>query len=75
MEMNEDHVHPFLNALPSFGSADIMEKIKGVTSKIIRDEFSELKVTPKEMCRAKRLNDMLNLNRQGADSHASNDYG
>lgn len=46
LETDEDHVHLFLNVLPSFSPADIMAKIKGGTSKIIRDEFSELKAMP-----------------------------
>lgn len=46
LETDEDHVQMFLNTLPSFSPADIMAKIKGGTSKIIRDEFSELKAMP-----------------------------
>ncbi|WP_091529580.1 IS200/IS605 family transposase [Alkalibacterium subtropicum] len=46
LETDEDHVHLFLYTLLSFSPADIMAKIKGGTSKIIRDEFSELKAMP-----------------------------
>ncbi|MEB9909399.1 MULTISPECIES: IS200/IS605 family transposase [Bacillus cereus group] len=42
MECDKDHVHLFLNALPTLSPADIMAKVKGVTSKRLREEFSHL---------------------------------
>ncbi|KRG15859.1 transposase [Virgibacillus soli] len=42
LECDNDHTHMFLNALPTFSPADIMAKIKGVTSKKLREEFSHL---------------------------------
>ena len=42
MECNQDHVHLFLNALPTLSPTDIMAKIKGVTSKQLREEFPHL---------------------------------
>lgn len=42
LECDKDHTHMFLNALPSLSPADIMAKIKGVTSKKIREEFPHL---------------------------------
>ena len=36
----------FLNCLPSLSSSDIMQQIKGYTSKILRDEFTELSKMP-----------------------------
>lgn len=46
IECDRDHTHIFLNCLPSQSPADIMQKIKGVTSKVLRDEFSQLKKMP-----------------------------
>ncbi|MED1412860.1 MULTISPECIES: IS200/IS605 family transposase [Bacillus] len=46
MECDKDHVHLFLNALPTLSPADIMAKIKGVTSKRLREEFSHLTHLP-----------------------------
>lgn len=46
LECDQDHTHMFLNALPTLSPADIMAKIKGVTSKKIREEFSHLKHLP-----------------------------
>lgn len=43
METDKDHVHLFLNTLPTLSPADTMAKIKGVTSKRLREEFSHLK--------------------------------
>lgn len=42
MECHRDHVHLFLSAPPTFSPADIMHRIKGSTSRAIRDEFPRL---------------------------------
>ncbi|MEK4372460.1 IS200/IS605 family transposase [Paenibacillus sp. FSL R5-0473] len=42
MECDKDHTHMFLNALSTLSPADIMAKIKGVTSKKLREEFPHL---------------------------------
>ena len=39
IEVIPDHVHLFLNVLPSDSPSDIMVKLKGVTSHILRQEF------------------------------------
>lgn len=46
LETDKDHCHLFLNALPSYSPSDIMAKIKGGTSKILREEFKELNSMP-----------------------------
>jgi putative transposase len=46
IECDKDHAHMFLNCLPTLSSADIMQKIKGITSRALRDEFKELKKMP-----------------------------
>ena len=46
MGCEKDHVHLFLNTLPTFSPTDIMAKIKGVTSKKLREEFSHLQHLP-----------------------------
>lgn len=46
IECNKDHVHMFLNCLPTQSPADIMQNIKGYTSKILREEFSQLVKMP-----------------------------
>lgn len=46
IECDKDHTHMFLNCLPTLSSADIMQKIKGVTSRVLRDEFKELNRMP-----------------------------
>ena len=43
IECDKDHTHMFLNCLPTLSPSDIMQKIKGVTSRVLRDEFPELK--------------------------------
>ena len=42
LECDKDHAHLFLNTLPTLSPADIMAKIKGVTSKKLREEFLHL---------------------------------
>jgi putative transposase len=46
MEVMPDHVHLFLNALPTHSPADIMAKLKGATSRVLRQEFKQLKHLP-----------------------------
>ncbi|MBB6019559.1 putative transposase [Paenibacillus sp. JGP012] len=46
MECDKDHTHLFLHALPTLSPADIMAKIKGVTSKKLREEFPHLQHLP-----------------------------
>lgn len=46
IECDKDHVHMFLNCLPTLSPSDIMQKIKGVTSRALRDEFPQLKKMP-----------------------------
>ncbi|MEB8944767.1 IS200/IS605 family transposase [Bacillus cereus] len=46
MECDKDHVHLFLNTPPTLSPADTMAKIKGVTSKCLREEFSHLQHLP-----------------------------
>lgn len=43
LECDKDHTYMFLNALPSLSPADMMAKIKGVTSKKLREEFPHLR--------------------------------
>lgn len=42
LEVMPDHVHLFVNALPSISPSEIMAKVKGVTSKKLRQEFKHL---------------------------------
>jgi putative transposase len=46
LECDKDHTHLFLNALPTLSPADIMAKIKGLTSKKLREEFPHLQHLP-----------------------------
>ena len=46
IECDKDHTHMFLNCLPTQSPSDIMQKIKGVTSRCLREEFPELAKMP-----------------------------
>ncbi|WP_427050970.1 IS200/IS605 family transposase [Paenibacillus sp. TC-CSREp1] len=46
MECDKDHTYLFLHALPTLSPADIMAKIKGFTSKKLREEFPHLQHLP-----------------------------
>ncbi|WP_059106224.1 IS200/IS605 family transposase [Shouchella shacheensis] len=46
IECDKDHTHLFLNVLPNRSPADVMAKIKGITSRKLREEFSHLQHLP-----------------------------
>jgi putative transposase len=46
IECDKDHTHMFLNALPQISPSQIMAKIKGVSSRILRQEFKHLQHMP-----------------------------
>ncbi|MCI6697006.1 MAG: IS200/IS605 family transposase [Solobacterium sp.] len=46
MECDKDYAHLFLNCLPTQSPSDIMQQIKGYTSKILREEFAKLSKMP-----------------------------
>ena len=46
MECHKDHVYLFLSALPQFSIPEIMQSIKGKTSRMLRMEFPELAKMP-----------------------------
>src|SRR5690625_869186 len=43
METDKDHCHLLLNVPPTYSPADVMAKVKGGTSKILREKFPHLK--------------------------------
>ncbi|OWZ85005.1 IS200/IS605 family transposase [Natranaerobius trueperi] len=46
IKCEKDHTHLFLNALPQISPSQIMAKIKGVSSRKIRQEFKHLNHMP-----------------------------
>lgn len=46
MECHHDHAHLFLNCPPKLSPSDIMAKIKGYTSRVLREEFKALSHRP-----------------------------
>ncbi|MDQ2087712.1 IS200/IS605 family transposase [Herbivorax sp. ANBcel31] len=42
LKCDKDHVHMFLNCLPTLSPSDIIAKIKRTTSKTLREEFKQL---------------------------------
>lgn len=46
IECDKDHTHLFLSALPQLSPSQIMAKIKGVSSRTIRQEFKHLSHAP-----------------------------
>jgi REP element-mobilizing transposase RayT len=46
VECDKDHCHLFANAPPTPSPADIMAKVKGVTSRMLRQEFEHLQHLP-----------------------------
>jgi putative transposase len=46
MECQIDHTHLFLNCPPTMGPSDVMHKLKGYTSRILREEYTVLSKMP-----------------------------
>ena len=46
IECDKDHSHMFLSCLPTQSPSDVMQQIKGYTSKILREEFVQLSKMP-----------------------------
>ncbi|WP_169818262.1 IS200/IS605 family transposase [Shimazuella kribbensis] len=46
MEVMPDHCHLFLNCLPTDSPSDVMARVKGVTSRRLRQEFKQLSHLP-----------------------------
>ena len=42
LECDKDHVHLFVKSLPALKPSEIMAKIKGVSSRMLRKEFEHL---------------------------------
>ena len=46
LECHIDHVHIFVSVLPTMSISNIMKRIKGCTSRQLREEFPQLKAMP-----------------------------
>ena len=67
MECGKAHVHLFLNTLPIFSPTDIMAKIKGVTSKKLREDFSHLQHLPSLWTRSYFVSTAGNVSSETSD--------
>lgn len=72
LETDKDHCHLFVNALPTYSPADIMAKIKGGTSRQLRDEFSELKAMPSLWTRSYFVSTAGNVSSQTIKRYVEN---
>ncbi|MTI66080.1 MAG: IS200/IS605 family transposase [Firmicutes bacterium] len=61
IECDKDHTHIFLNCLPTLSPSKIMHKIKGTTSRILREEFKELNKMPSLWTRSYFISTALNV--------------
>ena len=46
LEINPDHVHLFVNAMPDFAIHQVAFRLKGYTSRVLRLEFPHLRKMP-----------------------------
>lgn len=72
LETDKDHCHLFINALSTYSPADIMAKIKGGTSRQLRDEFSELKAMPSLWTRSYFVSTAGNVSSQTIKRYVEN---
>jgi putative transposase len=64
MEVMPDHCHLFLDCLPTDSPSGIMAKVKGVTSRILRQEFPHLAHLPSLWTRSFFVSTAGNVSRE-----------
>lgn len=72
LETDKDHCHLFLNALQPYSPVDIMAKVNGGTSRILRDEFPELKAMPSLWTRSYFVSTAGNVSSQTIKQYVEN---
>ncbi len=72
IECDKDHTHMFLNCLPTLSPSDIMQKIKGATSKALRDEFIELNKMPSLWTRSFFISTTENVSSEAIKTYVEN---
>ncbi|BAE47705.1 IS200/IS605-like element ISCbt1 family transposase [Clostridium botulinum C] len=72
MECDRDHTHMFLNCLPTLSPRDIMQKIKGVTSRELRKEFVELSKMPSLWTRSYFVSTAGNISSETVKQYVEN---
>ncbi|MCT4606067.1 MAG: IS200/IS605 family transposase [Marinisporobacter sp.] len=72
IETDKDHVHIFLNCLPKLSPADIMQKIKGITSRVLRDEFKQLSKMPSLWTRSYFVSTARNVSSETIKKYVEN---
>jgi len=61
VETDKDHWYLFINTLPTYNRSDIMAKIKGGTSKILRAAFKEFRFMPSLWTRSYSMSTVGNI--------------
>jgi len=64
LECGPDHTHMFLNSPPMLSPANIMAKVKGVTSRQLRGEFQHLRHLPSLWTRSSFVSTACNVSSQ-----------
>ncbi|MBU3092200.1 IS200/IS605 family transposase [Clostridium sp. CF011] len=72
IECDKDHTHMFLNCMPTLSPSDIMQKIKGATSRGLRDEFIELKKMPSLWTRSYFISTAGNVSSETVKKYVEN---
>ncbi|MBU3153711.1 IS200/IS605 family transposase [Clostridium estertheticum] len=72
IECDKDHTHMFLNCLPKLGLPDIMQKIKGATSKGLRSDFQELNKMPSLWTRSYFVSTAGNVSSETVKNYVDN---
>lgn len=68
-ECDKDHSHLFLNCPPTLSPSDIMQQIKGYTSKILREEFTELSKMPSLWTRSYFVSTLSDLSNETIEKY------
>lgn len=72
IETDKDHCHLFINTLPTYSPSDIMAKIKGGTSKILRTAFKEFRLMPSLWTRSYFVSTVGNISIETIKNYVKN---
>lgn len=72
IETDKDHYRSFINTLPIYSPSDIMAKIKGVTTKILRAAFKEFRFMPSLWTRSYFVSTVGNISIETIKNYVEN---
>ncbi len=72
LEVMPDHVHCFINATPDLAPKQIMHRVKGATSRMLRKQFPALRRMPSLWTRSYFVSTAGNVSRETVQRYINN---